>query len=479
MPNVKGLEPADMVFASLVTGEAKQYSPRTYATKTDTSIVLRRHDTEPLAYVDYRRAQPLAKVNLSKIDGDTVTAVNAFVRPYGAVKMYWRTKEYRWHPADGKVQKPPKSALAPKSVVVPRSATPSPSVPTPVQAPLTSPVVPVQAPVTPSVPVQPTNGSVIETVKRWQDRAKKQPVSKPITKTFSTCGDVLAPTRDVRVLDAMKKKRDAGLPSFGLITGPAGTAKTRLAEQWGFTHDLPVVVIDGMSIQTATDWYGMTLPQAGGGFAWEWSDAAKLILTGEPCLIVIDELNRPENERALNGVMPLTDWKATAKPMGAPHAITLKPGQCIIATLNEGVEYVGTVEVDAAVRDRFGMGVRMDYTNERIEARILRQQVDGLDKDVALRLVRVAQGQRAKRDDDTLFPSHNVISTRVLVDAASSITVGGLDAKEALWGSIRSRFWPEDFDALNVLIEAQFGPDAEASDDLADDDEVESLLTDI
>ena len=165
--------------------------------------------------------------------------------------------------------------------------------------------------------------------------------------------------------------------------------------------------------------------------------------------------------------------------MGAPHALTLQPGQCIIATLNEGVEYVGTVEVDAAVRDRFGMGVRMDYTVEAVEARILVSQVPGLDKDVAKRMVRVASGQRAKRDDDTLYPSHNVISTRVLVDAASSITIGGLEPKEALWGSLRSRFWPEDFAALTVLIEAQFGPDAVEVDDEADldEDDVEQMLS--
>jgi MoxR-like ATPase len=414
------------------------------------------------------------RASLKRIDGDTVTAVNAFLRPFGKVKTYWRTGEYRWHPLVGQATKPAKVASAPRKPLVTPAAAP---VAAPVQA-VPAPVAPV---VTPSVPVRIANGvsGVIETVRRWQDTRKKQPVVKPGVKGYVLVDDVLVPGADVRVLDAMKAKRDAGYPAFGLITGPAGTAKTRLAQAWAFTHDLPVVVVDGMSIQTATDWYGMTLPKADGvGFAWEWSDAAKLILTGAPCLIVLDELNRPENERALNGIMPLTDWKATAKPMGAPHALTLSPGQCIIATLNEGVEYVGTVEVDAAVRDRFGAGVRMDYTVEAVEARILVQQVKDLDKDVAKRLVRVAAGQRAKRDDDTLYPSHNVISTRVLVDAALSITVGGLDAKEALWGALRSRFWPEDFAALTVLIEAQFGPDAVAEDDGddLDEDEVENML---
>jgi len=177
--------------------------------------------------------------------------------------------------------------------------------------------------------------------------------------------------------------------------------------------------------------------------------------------------------------MGLTDWKGTVKPIGAPSAITLKPGQLVIATLNEGPEFVGTVEVDAAVRNRFSTGIRMDYTSEAVEVRILLQQAPGIDKDVAKRLVRVAHSQRAKRDDDTQYPSRNVISTRGLVDIAQNITVGGLDPKEALWANLDSAFWPEDKPALNILIESQFGPDPDAIDDDTAQADLDQMLGDI
>ena len=291
--------------------------------------------------------------------------------------------------------------------------------------------------------------------------------------------DIFVPTEDNESLDYMRLQRINGVPCFGLITGPAGTAKTSLAQAWAFVHDLPVVIVEGQSIQTASDWFGSLVPNhtgAGAPFVWEWSDMALMIKTGQPCLIVVDELNRPENERALNGLMGLTDWKATVKHPGMPEALTLVPGQCIIATLNEGPEYVGIVEVDAAVRDRFdGAGIVMDYTPERVEVRILQKFAPGIDKDVAQRLVRVANGQRAKRDDDLLYPSHNVLSPRALVTIARSVVLGR-DPKAAIWATAKTRFVREDWPALGALIEAQFGADPAPSDDLADDDEIDQMM---
>jgi MoxR-like ATPase len=484
-----GLEPATTLFATTPLGARVAYGPHAFVTLMGATVVLANHHGQTLASVNFTGAadghKPRVKADLSLIDGDTVTPVNAFLLPYGKVKLYWRTKEYRWHPLDGKASAPVKGApspsLAPSSVVEPRPTVHI--VPAAAGGSGVSMVEPVPeievnpAIVSQAIASQAPYSGPIETMLRWQDRRAKRPVAKSLTKSMSIVDDVVVPSQDLRALDAMKKQRDAGFPAFALVTGPAGTAKTRLASAWAFVNDLPVVIVEGQSIQTAGDWFGSIIPVAG-GFEWVWSDAALLILTGQPCVIVLDELNRPENERALNGVMGLTDWKATAKPVGAPHAVTLKPGQCIIATLNEGPEYVGTVEVDAAVRDRFdAAGIRMGYVSEAVEVRVLMAQAPGIDREVAKRLVRVANGQRAKRDDDTLYPSHNVLSPRALVTIARTIVVGGLDPVEAIWTTARTRFTAEDEPALSVLIEAQFGAAALPTDDLPEDAEIERMLT--
>ena len=431
-----------------------------------------------------------ARAALNRIDSDTVHAVNAFLKPLGKVKHYWRAKPgevpYRWHPTD--------PSLAPTSVVAPRPKRVAAPKPAPVAAPVkaeAAPVAPVATPVAPVVPttVHPATMPVIETVRVWSDQYAKRPIAKPVTKTYSLVGDVLIPTVDLDILDAMLRQRNAGDPCHVLITGPRGTAKTKVATQWAFVNDLPVVIVAGQSIQTADDWFGGVKPSTtGAGFEWVWSDAARLILSGQPCLIILDELNRPENERALNGIMDLLDWRATAKPLNAPHAVRLSPGQCVIATLNEGVEYVGTVEIDAAVRDRFsiGGGIRMAYTSEAIETRIIRQQVPGIDAtphgaDVAKRLARIGAIQRAKvngTDGDIAYPSGTTLSTRALVGIASKVVRGGLSPKAAIWAVARATFQPEDEKALGALIESQFGADAAplVDDTLADDDDIERML---
>jgi hypothetical protein len=488
----------------LAPGGSIPYGPHAIVHNDGHTVRLTNASGATLATVDLSTTRPLVRAKLSRIDGDTITAVNALLRPYGKVKAYWRTGEYRWHPVNG-LASPVMGAPASPVATAATPSVPATSsyetrkrvhievkpgggkgvtveevevVPDPENEMVADEVSVVIPPVV--VVAHPaTGGGVIETVKRWQDRGGKRPTARNITKTYAIIDDVIAPQKDLRRLDAMRKRRIAGQPAFGIITGPAGTAKTRLAQAWAFVNDLPVVIIEGQSIQTAGDWFGGVIP-TDHGFDWVWSDAARLIMSGDPCLIVIDELNRPENERALNGIMGLTDFRGVVKPIGAPHALTLVPGQCVIATLNEGPEFVGTVEVDAAVRNRFSTGIRMDYTTEPVEVRVLLQQAPGIDKEVAKKLVRVAHVQRGKRDDDMLYPSHNVLSTRALVDIAQNITVGGLEPREALWANLDSSFWPEDHPALTVLIESQFGPDAlPITDDLASDDDIDQLLGDL
>jgi hypothetical protein len=457
MPNVAGLKPAP----SYTKPGTYAYGPHCKVTAyADGKVVLYNRASEGLASL--RDGKP--GIRLDRLDGDTVTAVNAFLRPFGKARLDWRLRRdtgetvYKWTGS--------------------RNVTP---VDAPV-APISAPAAPIAAPAAPAAPVATpvvaATGTVndpfagIATLRRWSDRYPKQPKVVPVRRTgYSTNGTVIARASDWKRLDAMKVLRDAGEPEFGLITGPAGTAKTTLAVEWAFTHDLPVVVIDGMSIQTATDWYGGMTQTPDGKWVWAWTDAAKAIMTGLPVVIVVDELNRPENERALNGLMPLTDWKGTVSPLGAPHPLTLKPGQMIIATLNEGVEYVGTVEVDAAVRDRLGIGVRMGYVPATVEEQVLMKAAPTLDRVTIKRLVQVAHGQRVKANDDVANPSGATMSTRLMVRVVNLIEKAGMTPAEAIWTAVTSKFTPEDYPNLTNLIEAQFGPDAKPVEDEDLDDE--------
>jgi hypothetical protein len=421
----------------------------------------------------------VVRAKLALIDGDTVTPVNAFLRPFGKVKSYWRaapgTNPYRWHPLNGTPVGPEKGSatpvtpvsapnLAPAAVVESREAARAAKVAAAQAAPKAHVGITVQPFATARVSVP---GEVAAPA--------KPAVVKGLTKTYASVGKVLTTHQNVRAFTSAWAKRKAGRPAGVIITGPAGTAKTRLAQEFAATQGVPFLKVDGSSIQTANDWYGQFIPAAG-GFEWAWTPLALALQRGNPMVILVDEINRVENERALNGLLGLLDFTGTYTPVGAPSEVRLPAGILVVATLNEGVEYVGTVEVDAAVRDRFGLGVRMDYPPENVEVKIITQEAPGLDREVAKRLVRIANSQRGKRHDDTLYPSGNVISTRVLISIAEDITLTGATPSEALWTAIRGRFIPEDEAALTVLIEAQFGATPVDASTLADDDDLERML---
>jgi len=479
MPNIKGLRTAAEVFNDLADGASDSYGSRCVVTRTGSAVTIGNGEGgSVLATVDFTNTvKPSVKARLALIDETTATPVNAFLRDYGTTKINWRTNVREWKPrSQGHLAPAAVVEARPKTVAATATAITAPEV----VATTVEERQPIKIVLGSGFSGQP-GGVTIPTERVWSGKGKT-PSVKRLTKTWSRIGSVedgvLLPTRDVTTLEIALKLRQAGRPAAVLITGPAGTAKTKLAEQFAFSKGLPFLLVEGASIQTAADWFGGFIQNANGTWEWRWTDFGLALLRGEPMVILVDEINRPENERALNGLMGLLAWTATTQPLGAPQPLHLAPGILIMATLNEGVEYVGTVEVDAAVRDRFPWGVRMDYSVENIEAKVLTQHVPGLDDEVAKRLVRIAAGQRAKRDDDMAYPSHNVISTRTLIEIGAAIVECGVEPVEAIWASLRSKFIREDEPALTVLIEAQFGATPEALDEsIPDDENLESMMT--
>ena len=483
MPNISGLEPAKVLLGTLREGHPVPYGRHTQVIRTGQTVSIMALGGTVIATIDFSGPEPSAKGNVGRINPRNIGPVNVFLSPYGEVKKYWRTGEYRWHRADGAMVKAPSVAKPSVPEVVVPTVEVEPTREAARAAKVAAAVVKQAESTSVSISMVPGAHAVTTVFSEKTWTGKKQPVVRMnLTKTYSAIGEVLLPTTSARTLERAWNARQAGYERHVLVTGPAGVAKTRLAEQFAFTKGVPFLNVDGASIQTASDWYGSIVPRTDGseGFEWVWSDFGKVLLRGTPCVVNIDELNRVENERALNGLMTLLAWTAVVHPNGAPQPLSLAPGILIMATLNEGPEFVGTVEVDAALRNRFTSGVRMDYTSEAIERRVLRQAVPGLDAEVARRLIRVAQTQRAKRDNDMEFPSHNVLSTRVLIGIAQDIVLSGEPqaevAGEVIMAAASSSFIKEDERALLTLIEAQFGPAPEVIDDLAEDDDIERML---
>jgi MoxR-like ATPase len=206
-------------------------------------------------------------------------------------------------------------------------------------------------------------------------------------------------------------------------------------------------------------------------WAHHWSPFAQVLRRGEPALILIDEINRTESPQALNALLGLLDMTGQLLVPDANDVLTLPAGIMVVATANIGPEFIGTLPLDGAVRQRFGFGVRMEFLPQATEAKLL-TRLTGLAAAVATRLVKVADMQRQNRSDMQLYPSGSVISTRLLLDVARRIATCDTDPREALWATLMGQFETGDEAALTVCVETQFpSPDLAALPSMDDDDD--------
>jgi MoxR-like ATPase len=130
-------------------------------------------------------------------------------------------------------------------------------------------------------------------------------------------------------------------------------------------------------------------------------------------------------------------------------------GILVVATANIGPEFVGTLPLDGAVRQRFPYGIRMTTPSESVESNLLVRRT-GIATEVAVALVRMANQQRQHRDDAQQYPSGAVISTRILLSIAKRIGVRNTEPRKAVISTLQAQFDPGDDAALSVIIDAHF-----------------------
>jgi MoxR-like ATPase len=401
-------------------------------------------------------------VELGRLDPITVPYVNRFLAASGSVIIKdWRTLEYRVKTRTVKSnRKARRAAMAQAAVVTAQPSTPRPK-PRPVQV-TPSPALPAaEAASEPHVPVEPSAAVFTVTADNVSDPIpgmvypKGKVIAKGAGTGFMNVGGIILRSDDVATLDDAWQMRQNGEVAAVLITGPAGTAKTMLVKAFAAKLGVPYLKVDCSTIRSVDDWSGgLKQDPATKTWAHRWSPFARALREGKPCVVLLDELTRTESPAALNGVLGLLDETGSMNVIDANTTLTLPKGVLIVATANIGPEFVGTLPLDGAVRQRFAFGVRMDYTTESIEAKLLVDRT-GVTREVADGLVRMAVQQRKHRDDAQRFPSGGVISTRLLLAMASAIAKGR-ENRAAVWSVLKAQFDPADDAGLTVVVDAQF-----------------------
>jgi MoxR-like ATPase len=388
-----------------------------------------------------------ATVDLHVLGTETVPYVNAFIAHTGQrVEKYWRTKQYRIIGSTAPV-------AAPVSAPVVASTAPVAT---------TAPVVEVDADLAILAETQPSDEAPIPGVE-FPAKVKVAKIGRD--SGFSSIGDIVVATEDLNTLNDAWKLRQAGRPASVLITGPAGTAKTALVRSFAASLGVPFLKVDGGAIRTADDWAG-AFRQDPNTKVWahRWSAFAQCLRKGDPIVILIDEINRSESTQALNALLGLLDWTGQLLVPDANTTLHLPPGILVVATANIGPEFVGTLPIDGAVRQRFPYGVRMAYPAEAIEAQLV-ADLTGVDQPIAEGLVRLAGLQRLNREDPQQYPSGGIISTRMVIDIAARIAICGTEPRLAVWATLKGQFDPGDEEALGICVDTQFPPEGKAESD--------------
>ena len=269
-------------------------------------------------------------------------------------------------------------------------------------------------------------------------------------------GGIVLPTAQFTVLEDAWHIAQQGKPAAVLLTGAAGTAKTMLVRAFAAYLGVGYLKVDAGAVRTADDWAG-AFRQDPNTKTWahRWSPLAQALREGKPCIIHVDELTRTETPAALNAFMGLLDETGTLLVPDANAVLTMPKGILVVATANIGPEFVGTLPLDGAVRQRFPYGVRMTNPSESVESTLLKKRT-GITEEVAVALVRMANQQRQHRDDAQQYPSGAIISTRILLSIAKRIAMRNADPREAVISTLQAQFDPGDDAALSVVIDAFF-----------------------
>jgi MoxR-like ATPase len=405
----------------------------------------RSHDWSRLATVDINGK---CFVSFARLDPLTVPYVNRFLAGTDKVVIKdWRTKEYRTKVRSGG----------------PKVVTPTPT-PQPEAAAFAKPItVVIEDDEEAAVEVAP-RGAVITISAESRSTLSAIPGVEFLNKValkgagrgYTNVGGIVVPTTDLHTLQDAWELRQLGKPGAVLLTGPAGTAKTMLVRSFAASLGVPYLKVDAGSVRTADDWSG-TLRQDPATKTWAhiWSPFARVLRANEPAIIHVDELTRTESPAALNAFMGLLDETGRMLVPDANDVLRLPKGVLVVATANIGPEFVGTLPLDGAVRQRFPYGVRMAPPPEATEAKLLVDRT-GVTLDIAQRLVRMAVEQRKHRDDAQLYPSGAIISTRVLLSIAERIGSRNADPRSAVVSTLHGQFDPGDDAALSVVIDTQF-----------------------
>lgn len=225
------------------------------------------------------------------------------------------------------------------------------------------------------------------------------------------------------LIDLVQKRSTVSNVNVRLV-GPAGCGKTSFAINYAANRKMPAMVMDCANVREPRDWFGYRkFDPSTKEIVWHESMFIRMIET-PGTVIVLDELNRV-SPMVINTLIPLLDHRRQTYLEEANRSVKCAEGVSFWAAVNEGNQFTGTITLDEAISDRFGLVVECKFLDAKTEAGVLKSKT-GLDIDSCRKLVEVANQVRTKSAMDAADAFSKPISTRMLEEAATAMVIGGV-----------------------------------------------------
>lgn len=152
-----------------------------------------------------------------------------------------------------------------------------------------------------------------------------------------------------------------------LVAGRQGCGKSSIVRQFAAVHKKPLATFQVGILSEPGQLFGEYTLEDGETRYKQF--LFPMALQTPNCIIHLEEINRPENPKALNMLFSILsdDRQVWMDELGL---LEVAPGVIFFATLNEGDDFVGTELLDPALRDRFYV-ILMDFLPNEVEKEVL------------------------------------------------------------------------------------------------------------
>jgi cobaltochelatase CobS len=204
-----------------------------------------------------------------------------------------------------------------------------------------------------------------------------------------------------------------------LITGPTGSGKSSLVNEVAARSNIPVFPVVGHNRLEWLDLAGQYIPNAQGGFVYEYGPLPLAMKAGGILLFDEVDLCDPSTLVAMNAVL---DGRPLVLSANDGEVVEPAEGFRIVATANttghgegEAYGYAGTLRMSRAFMNRLQWTFVVDYPEPEVEMEMVSQLIG--DTDMASRMVHFTNEVRqVHKAEETFIP--DTVSTRELLEWA-------------------------------------------------------------